>query len=51
MDHVLRSDESLEEKLEYVRQNPVRKGLCRTPEEYGWLWVNDDNYSLNGETK
>jgi REP element-mobilizing transposase RayT len=38
-DHVLRSDESLEEKLEYIRQNPVRRGLVDTPEDYPWLWV------------
>jgi len=37
-DHVLRSDESLEEKIEYVRQNPVRNGLCGRPEEYSWFW-------------
>ncbi len=39
-DHVLRSDESLKEKCEYIRQNPVRKGLVGDPEEYRWLWVN-----------
>jgi REP element-mobilizing transposase RayT len=33
-DHLLRSSESYEEKWEYVRQNPVRKGLCATPEEW-----------------
>jgi REP element-mobilizing transposase RayT len=33
-DRLLRSDEKLEEKWEYVRQNPVRAGLCRIPEEY-----------------
>ena len=38
-DHVLRSDESLEEKLEHIRQNPVRRALVKTPEEYPWLWV------------
>jgi REP element-mobilizing transposase RayT len=38
-DHVLRSQESFEEKLEYVRQNPVRRGLVRRPEDYPWLWV------------
>jgi putative transposase len=27
-DHLLRSDESYGKKWEYVRQNPVRKGLC-----------------------
>jgi REP element-mobilizing transposase RayT len=38
-DHVLRSDESLKEKCEYIRQNPVRKGLAVRPEEYRWLVV------------
>ncbi len=38
-DHVLRSEESLQEKLEYLRQNPVRRGLVARPEDYGWLWV------------
>jgi len=41
-DHVLRSDESLKEKCEYIRQNPVRRGLVQRPEEYRWLWVNPD---------
>ena len=38
-DHVLRSSESFEEKLEYIRQNPVRRGLVTRPEDYRWLWV------------
>ncbi len=38
-DHVLRSDESFDEKLEYIRQNPVRRGLVLTPEDYPWLWI------------
>ncbi len=38
-DHVLRSQESFEEKLEYLRQNPVRRGLVKRPEDYKWLWV------------
>ena len=37
-DHVLRSTESFSEKLEYLRQNPVRRGLSATPEAYPWLW-------------
>ena len=41
-DHVLRSQESLNEKLEYIRQNPVRRGLVRKPEDYQWLWVESD---------
>jgi REP element-mobilizing transposase RayT len=38
-DHVLRSQESLEQKLEYIRQNPVRRGLVKKPEDYPWLWI------------
>ncbi len=38
-DHVLRSHESLREKIEYLRQNPVRAGLVKKPEDYPWLWV------------
>jgi REP element-mobilizing transposase RayT len=38
-DHALRSDESLHSKIEYIRHNPVRKGLVKSPEEYPWLWV------------
>ena len=37
-DHVLRCDESLIEKGEYICQNPVRKGLVSHPDEYPWLW-------------
>ncbi|HYM07381.1 MAG TPA: transposase [Terriglobales bacterium] len=38
-DHVLRSSESFAEKLEYIRQNPVRRGLVKRVEDYPWLWV------------
>jgi REP element-mobilizing transposase RayT len=37
-DHVVRCAESLEEKIDYVRQNPVRKGLVSKPQDYPWLW-------------
>ena len=36
-DHVLRGNESFAEKLEYIRQNPVRRGLVARPEDYRWL--------------
>lgn len=38
-DHVLRSNESFEERREYIRQNPVRRGLVTKPEDYPWLWI------------
>ena len=41
-DHVLRSDESLREKCEYIRQNPVKAGLVARPEDYRWLWVSPE---------
>jgi len=41
-DHVLRSNESFKEKLEYIRRNPVRRGLVTRPEEYRWLWVEQE---------
>jgi REP element-mobilizing transposase RayT len=41
-DHVLRSEESLQEKCEYIRQNPVKAGLVARPEDYRWLWVSPE---------
>jgi putative DNA methylase len=38
-DHILRSQASFEGKLEYIRQNPVRRGLVTRPEDYKWLRV------------
>jgi REP element-mobilizing transposase RayT len=37
-DHVIRHAESLEAKIRYVRENPVRRGLVSRPEDYKWLW-------------
>jgi putative transposase len=33
-DHLLRSNESAAEKWHYVRQNPVRAGLCNDPDHW-----------------
>jgi len=41
-DPVLRSDESLKGKCEYIRQNPVKAGFVTKPEDYPWLWVNPE---------
>jgi putative transposase len=38
-DRVLRREESIHAKVEYMIQNPVRAGLVRTATEYRWLWV------------
>jgi hypothetical protein len=37
-DRVLRSSEKLDEKMQYILDNPVRKGLVSAGAEYRWLW-------------
>jgi len=41
-DHVLRSSEGLDAKVDYVLQNPVRRGLVRDWREYRWAWQRQD---------
>jgi len=41
-DHILRSEETLKQKVEYLRQNPVRRNLVMRPEDYRWIWVNPE---------
>jgi putative transposase len=38
-DRVTRSSDNLEAKARYILQNPVRKGIARSPEDYPWLWA------------
>lgn len=38
-DHVIRSSESLDSKIRYVRNNPVRAGLVNLPGDCQWLWT------------
>ena len=37
-DRILRSDEDLRAKCEYVVNNPVRAGLVASAEDYPWIW-------------
>lgn len=37
-DHILRLDEKINEKVEYICQNPVRKELVKSEDDYHWLW-------------
>ncbi|HXZ18300.1 MAG TPA: transposase [Candidatus Acidoferrales bacterium] len=37
-DHVLRSSEGLDAEVEYVLQNPVRRGLVAEWRAYPWTW-------------
>ena len=38
-DHVLRSSESLDAKIQYLLENPVRRGLVPEWDLYPWLWT------------
>jgi len=38
-DHIVRNENEWEQKIEYVRQNPVTRGLAKVPADYQWLWV------------
>jgi putative transposase len=40
-DHRLRNDESHAEKAAYIRYNPVRAGLTKTPEEWPYVWASN----------
>jgi hypothetical protein len=37
-DHVVRSSESLDSKVQYLLENPVRKCLANRWQEYPWIW-------------
>jgi hypothetical protein len=34
-------DETRSSTVEYIRQNPVRRGLVPIPENYRWLWIRE----------
>ena len=38
-DHILRKNEDLLKKAEYIANNPVRAGLVERAENYPWLWI------------
>ena len=38
-DHIIRHATELEEKLEYIRQNPVKRGLVNHTDGYKWLFI------------
>jgi REP element-mobilizing transposase RayT len=38
-DRVLRSSESLDAKIAYIVENPMRKGLVERCTDYPWIWV------------
>ncbi len=41
-DHVVRREENIVQKAEYMMQNPIRAGLVSASEKYRWAWFADD---------
>lgn len=41
-EHRVRSQSSLEEKADYLRQNPVRAGLIQKPADWPYIWESSD---------
>ncbi len=37
-DRLIRDRKEFENTWEYIKQNPVKAGLCNTPEEYQFFW-------------
>lgn len=37
-DRLIRDRKEFQNTWEYIRQNPVKAGLCNTPEEYQFFW-------------
>lgn len=37
-DRIMRSEEEFLEKLNYIRNNPVKRGLAETPDQYAFLY-------------
>src|SRR5205823_6015356 len=42
-DRIIRCEEELEEKIEYIRQNPVKRSLASYPAAYKWLVLRSKN--------
>ena len=47
-DHWIRDDEEKARICRYIRMNPVKAGLCKTPEEWKWssAWPGWENVPL-----
>ena len=46
-DHLLRSDESLSEKWQYIMMNPVRAGFTEKPDDYPFVGSVEEIYKKN----
>jgi hypothetical protein len=39
-DRIIRTEEELKEKINYISNNPVKKGLCQNGNAYKWMYLN-----------
>ena len=50
-DRIIRNEEEFIEKLQYIVNNPIKKGLADSPESYKWLYhigmKKEDEYPSN----
>jgi len=37
-DKLMRDEKEFDQAWEYIRQNPVKAGLSKTPEDYPFFW-------------
>jgi REP element-mobilizing transposase RayT len=40
-DHILRHEQEWDEKVTYIRNNPVKRGLVQSRQEYRWTWIKE----------
>jgi REP-associated tyrosine transposase len=40
-DHIIRQEQEWEEKIEYIRDNPAKRGLVGDWRNYQWLWIKE----------
>jgi len=50
-DHRLRSEESAEQKMAYIWQNPVRANLTKRPEDWTYVWRPKGKYAPPGRAE
>ncbi len=38
-DHIIRHEQEWDEKVAYIRNNPIKKGIVESWQDYPWLWI------------
>jgi len=48
-DRWMRDEQEIEEKWNYIQQNPCRAGLVPLPDEYQWLWYRTSDNPVSSQ--